>query len=64
MTSTRILRSLLIAALLSCASAHAGDAVAFNLEHGRTTAPFEVSDMTCQVIEGQIRCSWGGKRRG
>ena len=64
MTATRILRSLLIAALLSCASAHAGAAVAFDLEDRRTTAPFKISDMTCKVVEGQIRCSWGGKRRG
>jgi hypothetical protein len=59
MTTTKILKSLLIAALLSCASAHADDAIPSALEDGKTTASFKVSEMQCQLVEGQIRCTFG-----
>ena len=59
MTLTKILKSLLIAALLSCASAHADDAIDFALEDGKTTAPLKISDVHCQLVEGQIRCTFG-----
>ena len=59
MITTRILKSLLIAALLSCTSAHAADAVGFALEDGKTAAPLRVSDLRCKLVEAQIRCTFG-----
>ena len=60
MTTTNILKSLLIAVLLSCASAHAGDAMRAAARGSNTTAPFKVSALSCQLVEGQIRCTFGG----
>jgi hypothetical protein len=57
MTSTSILKSLLVAALLSCASAHAGDRTS---EAGETAGSFTVSELHCQVVGGQVRCTFGG----
>ena len=59
MTATKILKSMLIAALLGCASAQADDAIDFALEDGKTTAPLRISDVQCRLIEGQIRCTFG-----
>ena len=60
MTATKILKSLLIAALLSCASAHAGEARQVAVEDGDSTTSFKVSEVRCQLVEGQIRCTFGG----
>ena len=59
MTATKTLKSLLIAALLSCASASADDATPSGLEDGKTTASFKLSEVRCQLVEGQIRCTFG-----
>jgi hypothetical protein len=59
MTATKILKSLLIAALLSCASAHADEASQVIVDDGQTAASFKVSEVRCQVVEGQIRCTFG-----
>jgi len=55
MTATKILKSLLIAALLSCAWVHADDSIPSSREDGS----FKVSEMRCQVVEGQVRCTFG-----
>jgi hypothetical protein len=60
MTTTRILKSLLIAALLTAASAHAGDnAIRVTMEDGKTVAQFKIGDSSCELVDGQIRCSLG-----
>jgi len=59
MTAAQILKSLLIAALLICASARADDAVDSASGDGKTTAAFKVSDLRCQLVEGQVRCTFG-----
>ena len=59
MTTTRILKSLLIAALL-IASAHAADnAIRVTMEDGKTVAQFKIGDSNCELVDGQIRCSLG-----
>jgi hypothetical protein len=64
MTTANTLKSLLIAVLLSCGSARANEQVRFDVQDGETSASFKLSDMQCQLIEGQVRCTFGGKRRG
>ena len=60
MTTTRILKTLLIAALLTGASAHAADnAIRVTMEDGKTVAQFKIGDSNCELIDGQIRCSLG-----
>jgi len=60
MTTTRILKSLLIAALLTTASARAGDdAIRVTMEDGKTVAQFKIGDSNCELIDGQIRCTLG-----
>ena len=60
MTTTRILKSLLIAALLTVASAHAADsAIRVTMEDGKTVAQFKIGDSNCELIDGQIRCTLG-----
>lgn len=63
MTTANNLKSVLIAVLLSCASAYANEPARFDAQDGETSASFKPSDMQCQVIEGQVRCTFGGKRR-
>jgi hypothetical protein len=60
MTALKILKCLLITAVLSCAAAHADDATYSALEEGKTTASFKISDVRCQLVKGQIRCTFGG----
>jgi hypothetical protein len=60
MTTTKILKSLLIAALLACASAHAADnPISVAMEDGKTIAQFKIGDTDCQLVDGQIRCALG-----
>jgi len=56
---TKILKSLLTAALLSCAAGYANDAVYPVPGQGEAAAPFKVSELQCQVVEGQLRCTFG-----
>jgi hypothetical protein len=51
MPTTKILKSLLVAMLLSCTSAYAG---------GDTSDSFKVSDLRCKFVEGQVRCTFSG----
>ena len=57
--TTKILKSLVIAALLSCAGAHAKDPVYPASADGASTESFQVSELRCQLVEGQIRCTFG-----
>jgi hypothetical protein len=60
MTTTNILKSLLIAALLAAASAHATDnTMQVAIEDGKTVAQFKIGDSNCELIDGQIRCTLG-----
>jgi len=60
MTTTKILKSLLIAALLACTSAHAAhNAIQADMEDGKTVAEFKIGDADCVLVDGQIRCSLG-----
>ncbi len=58
--TTKILKSLLIAALLASASAHAADnPIQVSMEDGQTVAQFKIGDADCVLVDGQIRCSLG-----
>jgi hypothetical protein len=60
MTTTKILKSLLIAALLVAASAQATDnTIQVAIEDGKTVAQFKIGDSNCELIDGQIRCTLG-----
>jgi hypothetical protein len=60
MTTTKILKSLLIAALLACASAHAAaNPIQVAMEDGNTIAQFKIGDADCVLVDGQIRCTLG-----
>jgi hypothetical protein len=60
MTTTKILKSLLIAALLVAASAQATDhTIQVAIEDGKTVAEFKIGDSNCELIDGQIRCTLG-----
>ena len=53
---TTTLKSLVIAALLTAASAHA---IRVTMEDGKTVAQFKIGDSNCEFIDGQIRCTLG-----
>jgi hypothetical protein len=60
MTTSKILNSLVIAALLAGASAHASDdASRVAIEDGKTGTQFKIGDSNCELIDGQIRCTLG-----
>ena len=60
MTTTQILKSLLIATLLTAASGYAADgAIHVTMEDGKTVAQFKIGDSNCELIDGQIRCTLG-----
>jgi serine/threonine protein phosphatase PrpC len=62
MTTTRILKSLLIAALLSSAIAHAADnTIVIALQEGKQVATFKVGDSSCVLKDDQIRCTPANK---
>ena len=62
MTTTKILKSLLIAALLSSATAHAADQIiVIAMEEGKQVASFSVGDSRCVLKDDQIRCAPVGK---
>ena len=57
MNATTILKSLLIAALLASATAHAADqTIVIALEEGKQVASFSVGDSHCVLKNDQIRC--------
>jgi hypothetical protein len=58
MTSTKILKSLLIAALPSSAVAYADQTpIVIALEDGKQVASFKVGDFDCVLKDAQIRCA-------
>lgn len=59
MTATNLLKSLLFAALLSCASAYAEDVSNSAGKDGTSASSFKISALQCQVVDGQIRCTFG-----
>ncbi len=63
MTTPKILKNLLIAALLASATANAADQtpVQVAMDDGKTIAQFKIGDSNCRLIEGQIRCTLSTK---
>ena len=58
MTTANLLKSLLIAALLTAATAKAGEsAIRVALEDGKTVAQFKVGDSRCVLVDDQVRCT-------
>jgi serine/threonine protein phosphatase PrpC len=58
MNATKILKSLLIAALLCASAAHAADqTIVIALEDGKQVASFKVGDSSCVLKDDQIRCT-------
>jgi hypothetical protein len=58
MTTTKILNSVLIAALLACTSAYPADnSIQVAMEDGKTVAQFNIGDSNCRLVDGQIRCT-------
>ena len=58
MTTTKLLKSLLIAALLTSITAHAAEQqpIVIALEEGKQIASFSVGDSRCVLKNDQIRC--------
>ena len=58
MTTTKLLKSLLIAALLASVTAHAAEQqpIAIALEEGKQIASFNIGDSRCVLKNDQIRC--------
>ena len=58
MTTTKLLKSLLITALLASAAAHATEQqpIVIALEDGQQIASFKVGDSRCVLKNDQIRC--------
>jgi hypothetical protein len=63
MTTSKILKSLLIAALLASAAANAADqsSIQVAMEDGKTVAQFKIGDSECKLVDGQIRCTWNNQ---
>ena len=62
MTTTKTLKSLLIAVLLASVTAHAADqTIVMALEDGKQVASFKVGDSSCVLKDDQIRCMPVGK---
>ena len=58
MTTAKILKSLLIAALLASATAYADQTpIQVAMEDGKTIAQFKVGDSRCVLIDDQVRCT-------
>ena len=59
MTTTKLLNSLLISALLASVSAHAAEQqpIVIALEEGKQIASFNVGDSRCVLKNDQIRCT-------
>jgi hypothetical protein len=62
MTTTKLLKSLLIAALLTCFSAHATEqTIVIALDKGKQVASFKLGDSSCVLKDDQIRCAPASK---
>jgi hypothetical protein len=57
-TTTKLLKSLLIAALLASGVAHAADnSIVIAMEEGKQVASFKVGDSSCVLKDDQVRCA-------
>ena len=58
MTTTKLLKSLLISALLASGAAHAAEQqpIVIAMEEGKQIASFSVGDSRCVLKNDQIRC--------
>jgi len=58
MTTTKLLKSLLITALLASAAAHAAEQqpIVIAMEEGKQIASFNVGGSRCVLKDDQIRC--------
>jgi hypothetical protein len=63
MTTAKILKHLLVAALLASAAANASDQspIQVAMEDGKTIAQFKIGDSNCRLIDAQIRCTLNTK---
>jgi hypothetical protein len=62
MTTSQILKSLLIAALLACTAAHATEQpIVVALEQGKPVASFKLGDSSCVLKDDRIRCTPANK---
>jgi hypothetical protein len=60
--TTKLLKSLAIAALFTSVTAHAADSnIVIALEDGKQVASFKVGDSSCVLKDYQIRCTPVGK---
>ena len=58
MTTTKLLKTLAIAALFASVTAHAADSnIVIALEQGKQVASFKVGDSSCVLQDDQIRCT-------
>ena len=58
MTTTKLLKSWLFAALLASVTAHGADqSIVIALEEGKQVASFKVGDSRCVLKDDQIRCT-------
>ena len=62
MTTTKLLKSLLIAALFASVTGHAADqSIVIALEDGKQIASFKVGGSDCFLKDDQIHCTPAGK---
>ena len=62
MTTTRRIKSLVIAALFACVSAHAADnSIVIAQEDGQQAASFKLNGSACVLKNDQIRCAPASK---
>jgi hypothetical protein len=54
---TNLLKTALIAALLSSAAAFADNSVQVTVVNGKQEAKFSVGDSKCTLVDGAIRCA-------
>ena len=59
MTSTKILRSLLITTLLGCGSAYAAGDTYQGTEDAKPIKQFKTGNSRCELVNGQLRCAVG-----
>jgi len=58
MTTTKLLKSWLVAVLLASVTAHAADqSIVIALEDGKQVASFKIADSHCVLKDDQIRCT-------
>jgi len=57
-TTTKVIKSLLIAALFASVTAHAADStIAIAMQDGEQTASFKIGNSSCVLKDDQIRCT-------